>query len=275
MAAGRRTKDSLKRGVKRIARLAAPFCRLQGARILTYHSVGHRDHEMNVTPEAFRDQMAWLAEHARLIPLDAAQAGLGGVAVTFDDGYRDNLINAVPILEEVRIPATFFIVAGRVGGILDHDSEPETSALMTWDEVRQLESLGFAIGAHTLSHPRLSRLNEEEQRAEIEGSAHRLEKELGHPIDAFAYPFGSCADYDDVSERLVRESGFAYAVSNRYGVNLPGGNPWALRRIWIDATDNLDTFQAKVTGELDALFVLDSRLGVLARRMLNCLLRRG
>jgi len=275
LAAGRRTKDSLKRGVKRIARLAAPFCRLQGARILTYHSVGHRDHEMNVTPEAFRDQMAWLAEHARLIPLDAAQAGLGGVAVTFDDGYRDNLINAVPILEEVRIPATFFIVAGRVGGILDHDSEPETSALMTWDEVRQLESLGFAIGAHTLSHPRLSRLNEEEQRAEIEGSAHRLEKELGHPIDAFAYPFGSCADYDDVSERLVRESGFAYAVSNRYGVNLPGGNPWALRRIWIDATDNLDTFQAKVTGELDALFVLDSRLGVLARRMLNCLLRRG
>ena len=275
MAAGRKAKDTLKRGVKRVARLAAPFCRLQGARILTYHSVGHRDHDMNVTPEAFRAQMDWLAEHARLIPLDAAVAGPDGVVVTFDDGYRDNLINAAPILEELRIRATFFIVAGRVGGVLDHDSDPETSALMTWEEVRQLESLGFAIGAHTLSHARLSHLDEEEQRAEIQGSARKLEEELGHPVDAFAYPFGSCADYDDVSERLVRESGFAYAVSNRYGVNLPGGNPWALRRIWIDATDNLDTFQAKVTGQLDALYVLDSRLGVLARRMLNCLVRRG
>jgi len=59
------------------------------------------------------------------------------------------------------------------------------------------------------------------------------------------------------------------AVSNRYGPNPPGADRWTLRRIWIDASDSLPTFQAKVTGRLDSLALLDSGWGLRARRALN------
>lgn len=273
MAAGRSAKRFIKRGVKRFGMLAGRPFRMTGSRILTYHSVGERDHEMNVRPGDFRAQMAWLSEHCEVVPLPAALEGDGGVAVTFDDGYRDNLLNAAPVLKELSIPATFFVVAGCLGGMLDHDSDPVTSVLMTWEEVAELEGMGFSIGAHTLSHRRLCSLGEDEQHAEIEGSKQLLEEHLGHAVEAFAYPFGSSADYDDTSERLVRECGFAYAVSNRYGVNGPDADRWTLRRIWIDATDDLRMFRAKVDGRLDVLSALDSQLGVRARRALNRLLQ--
>jgi len=242
------------------------------SRILTYHSIGLRDHDMNVRPDPFRRQMEWLACHAEVITLADAADPKPGVAVTFDDGYRDNLLNAAPILRELDIPATVFIVAGRVGGMLDHDTAPETAALLTWDEIRGLEAMGFTIGAHTLTHRRLSQLDPEEQREEIAGCARSLEENLGHAPAAFAYPFGSSADYTPLSKQLVRESGFAFAVSNRYGPNGPGADRWALRRIWIDATDTLESFKAKVEGRLDLLAVLDSGAGLRARRALNRML---
>ncbi len=58
-------------------------------------------------------------------------------------------------------------------------------------------------------------------------------------------------------------------MSNRYGPNRPGADVFELRRIWIDATDTFETFQAKVAGRLDLLAVLDSRAGMFARRALN------
>ena len=108
-------KTTIKRAVKGVGAMlgrALP-ARTAVARILTYHSVGSRDHEMNVSPPAFREQMEWLARSANVIPLAEAAASRPGVAVTFDDGYRDNLVHAAPVLEDLGIPATVFVVAGR------------------------------------------------------------------------------------------------------------------------------------------------------------------
>ena len=240
------------------------------SRILTYHSVGHRNHEMNVTPEAFREQMTWLAREGNVLPLSEAAQGRPGVAVTFDDGYLDNLTEAAPIMLELGIPATVFIVAGRAGEYLDHDRHTEASRLMTWDQIRELESIGVSIGAHTMTHARLSTLSETQQREEIADCATLMAERLGHPIEAFAYPFGSAADYNERSVSLVRDAGFAYACSNRYGANRAGLlERFALRRIWIDATDSLVTFQRKVLGHLDLLGALESRPALAARRILN------
>jgi hypothetical protein len=96
-----------------------------------------------------------------------------------------------------------------------------------------------------------------------------LEENLGHRVECFAYPYGTSADFDDTSKRLVREFGCSYACSNRYGYNANGCDRWALRRIWIDSTDTLGTYAAKIEGRLDLLAVLDSPIGMAARRVLN------
>jgi hypothetical protein len=92
---------------------------------------------------------------------------------------------------------------------------------------------------------------------------------LGKPVPYFAYPYGTSADYDETSVRFAQEAGCRVACSNRYGYNVAGCDRFTLRRIWIDATDTIETFVAKVTGKLDALSVLDSPVGMFARRMLN------
>ncbi len=239
------------------------------SRILTYHSVGRLDHAMNVTPENFAEQMSWLADHVPLNTLDDAAAARPGVAITLDDGYRDNLTNAAPILNRHRIPATVFIVADKLGDLLVTDAEPWHGRLMTWDEARELNALGIEIGGHTLTHPRLSHLNAAEQWSEIVECCQRISEELGKPVRTFAYPYGTSADYDDTSVQLVQEAGCTIACSNRYGFNVGGCNRYTLRRIWIDATDTLETFAAKVQGRLDVLSLLDSEIGMMARRALN------
>lgn len=276
MALGDRIKRRLKRAAHSITIAGArQRSGLPCSRILTYHSVGVRDHEMNVTPDEFRRQMEWLAEHAEVCPLADAVEGTGGVAITFDDGYRDNLAVAAPILAELGLSATVFVVAGRVGMRLAHDRDHQTGALMTWEEIRNIEAMGWSIGGHSLTHRRLSRLTLAGQATEIHESTRLLEDNLAHRIEAFAYPFGSALDFNKTSKDLVRTHGYSYAVSNRYGVNTPGCDRWSLHRIWIDRSDTRDSFRAKVLGGLDRLAWLDSPAGIRARRVVNGLLKTG
>jgi peptidoglycan/xylan/chitin deacetylase (PgdA/CDA1 family) len=249
--------------------LLGPVARRSGLRILTYHSIGERDHDMNVRPEQFVEQMEWLATHENVLPLDAALDAEDGIIVTFDDGYRDNLLNAAPVLKKLGLRATVFIVAGRVGSFLDHDAPGAPNELMTWQEIRQWIECGLGVGCHSMTHRRLSQLSEDEQRAEIVDSTRLLRERTSRPTEAFAYPFGSAADYNAISTQLVREAGFTCGLSNRYGVNGRERDRWALRRIWVDATDDLKTFRAKVDGTLDGLALLDSNAGLAARRTLN------
>ena len=262
----------MKRALKRALRGTFRLLSRPGAsktRILTYHSVGHRRYEMNVTPEAFAAQMAWLATHQRVISLEAAAAGEAGVAITFDDGYRDNLINALPVLEHYGFPATLFAVSGYLGSTLPGDKEPESGILLSPEELREAAARGMTIGGHTRSHPRLSSLGRAEQVEEIAGCKADLESLLGQPVTTFAYPYGSALDYSPLSVEIAREAGLTLACSNRYGPVKPSDLPFALRRIWIDRTDTLWSFEDKVSGRLDALQIQDSALGIRARRWLN------
>jgi peptidoglycan/xylan/chitin deacetylase (PgdA/CDA1 family) len=277
LPAGRSVKGVVKRAFKATARAAAPICRISSpcTRILTYHNVGSSSHEMNVTPDHFREQMTWLHANHRVISLEAACVEPTGVAITFDDGYRDNLTNAAPTLNELGMPATVFMVAGYAGKPLRAEQGSEAGLLMTWSELRELEAMGITIGSHTLTHPRLSTLDEAGQQMEIRESRVLLEEELGHKVSTFAYPFGAALDFTAETVQIVRDAGYSLAVSNQYGVTTPESDRWALKRIWIDETDTLQTFQAKVNGDLDALRWLDSPMGIRGRRLLNRLMRVG
>jgi peptidoglycan/xylan/chitin deacetylase (PgdA/CDA1 family) len=276
--------------------------------ILTFHRVNDDDDPfMPSLPTAvFAGQMAHIARHYRVLTAEDLAARLqgGGVprnalAITFDDGYRDNLTHAAPILKRLGLPATIFLVTGHVdtprvlwfdrlamafktatarrvavgnGHLLSlgtvgerlaalddaldhlkHVSDDERSAsierlvtalhpnperpkrlMLSWDEVDALRGLGFSIGAHTVTHPILSRLSADRAWDEIHGSKAAIEKALGEPVRAFAYPNGGADDYNETVTRLVRDAGFTCAVTTRRGLNdtdtpvleLRRGGPW-------------------------------------------------
>ncbi|MFN8455456.1 MAG: polysaccharide deacetylase family protein [Anaerolineae bacterium] len=122
---------------------------------------------------------------------------------------------------------------------------------LSWEDVRSMAHAGFAMGAHTQSHPILSRVSLEQARAEVVGSKNRLEAELGRPVTTFAFPNGQPGDFTPELQDLLRETGFEAAF-----ILLPGPArlaevrqaPLAIRRIAISYKDNLPRFAAKVWG---------------------------
>ncbi|MDP2005221.1 MAG: polysaccharide deacetylase family protein [Rubrivivax sp.] len=97
---------------------------------------------------------------------------------------------------------------------------PPVDLMMSSAQVREMRAMGMQIGAHTVSHPILARLSRTEARAEIEGSKQSLESMLGEAVSLFAYPNGKPGeDYSPESVELVREAGFATAVSTTWGVS--------------------------------------------------------
>jgi hypothetical protein len=156
-----------------------------------------------------------------------------------------------------------------MGERIQEDWDPEEARLLTWDETRDLESLGVSIGGHTLTHRRLTSLPREEQRAEIDYCKRIIERKLGHKIDAFAYPYGRAVDYDEEIIQMVREAGYWYAFSNQYGVHEAGAGRWAIRRIWMERCDGLAGFKEKILGRLDGMSLLESPAGLWARRIVH------
>lgn len=206
-----------------------------------YHRVGPfragAPPKMNVSPEAFREHMSVLARRAHPVPIDELVACVqdrrpvprGAVAVTFDDGYKDLMEFALPVLREFRIPATFFVVSGGVGGI---DSWNAIAGLpnepvMSWDDLKRLRDEGMAIGSHSATHARLDEASGEALRSEVEGSRHALKSRLGIAIRHFAYPQGR---YSKEAEAAVAAAGYAAGWATRKGRVLKSGDLTAIRR---------------------------------------------
>lgn len=112
---------------------------------------------------------------------------------------------------------------------------PPEYAAMTWDEVRDAAGHGIEFGAHTVTHPILSRVSgEDELRAEIAGSKRRIEEELGRGVDHFCYPNGSAHDFTAQAVEVVRASGFRTATVTTVGTVAPGDDALRLRRIGVE-----------------------------------------
>jgi len=176
--------------------------------ILTYHRVGdfpqrmpsHRGQYCHVTRFESQMQMLSRAGYA-VISLDEAAASLRGetvlpprpVVLTFDDGYVDFLEYAAPILDRHGYPAVVYAVAGMLGETSQWVA-PEgltPAPLMTAAQLREAQSMGFTIGSHTLSHPRLASLKTQAVVEEVSISKRMLEDVLGTRVDHFCYPYGS------------------------------------------------------------------------------------
>lgn len=156
------------------------------------------------------------------------------VAITFDDGYKDNFLHAAPILKKYDLPATFFVTTGYIDTervFPWDDNSPIKHLMMTWDEVRELVRMGFEIGGHTVNHVDLGTAPIEEAREEIVACKERIEKEIGQQINTFAFPFGRADAIRDEVLEIVRSAGFDCCYSVYGGKVTPKSDPYNLKRV--------------------------------------------
>jgi peptidoglycan/xylan/chitin deacetylase (PgdA/CDA1 family) len=135
----------------------------------------------------------------------------------------------------------------------EHNSQPRTPAPLTWEEVEMMSRNGISFGAHTHSHPILTRVSTKEAEREILLSKSIIENELGTPVRLFAYPNGRKGDFNASIQDILFRSGFEAAVTLIHGSNRLTKNQldwYALRRIYI-GNDDRSTFVAKVSGALE------------------------
>ena len=181
--------------------------------VLAYHAIGDGDSPLCVSPGRFAAHVAslhaggWeaLAPGEFLAGLSRGQWPRRRVLVTFDDALESVRRHAMPVLERYGWPSLIFTVAGRVGGVADWSGWPAgvDGRLMDRASILACQAAGAEIGAHGISHRRLSWLSEDECRLEVAESRTRLEDLCGRPVRTFAYPYG---DAPPSAVRLVAET---------------------------------------------------------------------
>ena len=202
--------------------------------ILTYHQVRNlkstdslRAQRFIVSIDAFEAQIKKLHDEGYVsIGLDDLLNGFEynslpakPVILTFDDGYKSQYENALPILEKYNMKATFFVYTSAISYL---------GISMNWDEIKDLEKRGMTIASHTKTHPKLIFINNDnELYDEVENSKIILEGKLGHEVKYFAYPYGL---NDDKVRREVEDAGYKAAVTTEEGLVQSKNNIFKLKR---------------------------------------------
>jgi peptidoglycan/xylan/chitin deacetylase (PgdA/CDA1 family)/CelD/BcsL family acetyltransferase involved in cellulose biosynthesis len=316
----------------RLNRRKTPICQ-----IFIFHRVND-DYDPflpSVPVAVFRKQMEFLKQNFPIISLDEVASGSYAdsgekysVAITFDDGYRDNFLKAFPVLNKLEMPATIFLATGYIesGELPWYDQiswafklttrprfsladvggpeaalnqRPEVlqamgktlawlrtiddekrrtfiprifvelgvsaslsvpNPMLSWEEIKQMSKQKITFGAHTISHPALSRTDGARLEAEIVGSKSKIEEALDLPVHHFAYPFGQPSDVSDEAKKMVQQAGFSSAVTTVWGFNRPGDDLYNLKR-FSPRSNAWDSDLAKMAMKLDWYRLAGSHAG--------------
>lgn len=195
--------------------------------ILVYHQIaaappkGSPFRSLYVAPQAFTRQMAWLKllgytglSMSDLAPYLRGEKVGKVVGITFDDGYRNNLTHALPVLRWSGFSSTCYAVSGLLGqtNVWDAPLGIAQTPLMTQEELRQWVAGGQEIGSHTRSHVDLTLTPDAQGRQEMALGKSELEALVGHDIAHFCYPYGH---YAPPHAALAAELGFATATTTQ------------------------------------------------------------
>lgn len=207
--------------------------------VLVYHTISSPpepvEADADISPERFERQLQWLSRWRKVVTLEEtlrAPARRNLVAITFDDGYRDNLTVALPLLEKFQLPMTLFVAAGFIG----------RDGYLSRNELREISTHPLVtIGAHGLWHRHFNRLSISDARFELVESRRLLADITGEPVDLLAWPYGEC---NEQLERLSEECSYRASWSVWKGTNSLHSR-W---RVPLGRRDNLARFVIKSSG---------------------------
>lgn len=209
----------------------------KGVPVLCYHSIGYDESGKSpliVSPQKFKEHMKGLKDNGyTTLTISELEDYLvnnkpipvKSILITFDDGYKDNYTNAFPILKELNMNATIFVVSSLING--------ETS--MTSQQIKEMSDYGIDIESHTVSHKRLSEMSYNEQLEELSKSKKEIEEITGKSVIAAAYPEGM---YNDDTKSAVENAGYKMGFTIEHGYADRDDNFSMLNRICIDYTFN-------------------------------------
>ena len=193
--------------------------------ILTYHSIDESGSVISTTPKVFQRQMEFLSKtDYNVVSLknfinslfDGKSLPPKTIVLTFDDGFQNFYTTAFPVLEKYGFEATVFIVTdycGKHNNWVGNPSEFPPSKILSWREIKELSDSGIEFGAHTRTHPDLTRISGVQIESEITESKSAIENALGSEVTTFAYPFGKF----NSSAKRVAEKMFKAACSTNLG----------------------------------------------------------
>ncbi len=172
--------------------------------VLTYHSIDDSGSPVSIAPREFRRQMEMLASAGwRTIGVDAFVRGrrAGGwpprtFLLTFDDGYRNLIEEALPVTAACGFAGVVFVATDRVGGTMRAPGEPSwtpASPILDWGGLRAVAAAGWSVASHAQTHRRLTALATDDVAAELTASKRRIEDEIGAPVTTLAYPYGAAS----------------------------------------------------------------------------------
>ena len=236
-----------------------------------YHSISGSAHDrLAVAPERFAAEMKLLAEQQfQVISLESACRRLASgrdlsrtIVLTFDDGLRDFLTTAAPVLRQHNFGATLFVVTGRLGDTARWSKAGKKSVLLTRDELRELRAEGFHLGSHTVTHADLRTLDDATLERELSESRGEI-TDMGETFIPFAYPGGTFSERErDAVERAGYDCGVI--VGGRWG-NGPETDRFLLKREPMLASDSLAWFKKRVNGFYEAHYLMARARGVETR----------
>jgi peptidoglycan/xylan/chitin deacetylase (PgdA/CDA1 family) len=212
--------------------------------ILYYHSV----------PDAYRDrferQMVWLARKDVVLDvsaLDNLPANCHSVILTFDDGLQSFADNALPVLSRLHLPVTVFAVAQGFGQPPSWSSDmyfQDGELVMSAEQLRNLPE-HVTIGAHTLTHPNLTRLDLQSSVREISGAREVLAELLGRSPTIFSFPFGR---FNESLVALCKEAGYRRTFSIEPELTRTRSLGFVVGRLGVEPWDWLLVFRLKASG---------------------------
>jgi peptidoglycan/xylan/chitin deacetylase (PgdA/CDA1 family) len=215
-----------------------------GVRVVHYHYV------FGDQRDDFARQVELLANAFEPVSLSEAVARLESgtstgreLAITFDDGFRNQLEHGAPLLRDHGFSGCFYLIAGLVGA---DDAAAEAFcrdrilmragvAPMGWEEARELLEQGHEVGSHTMTHPNLAAADDATIASELAQSRSALHERLGVEIAHFCPPFGDAARFDQRVSTTAQATGYRSCATSLRGVNRSPGDVWALRRHHLEA----------------------------------------
>jgi peptidoglycan/xylan/chitin deacetylase (PgdA/CDA1 family) len=232
--------------------------------VLTYHRVNAEKvaPDITVSADSFKRQVRYLRMNFDVVSIDEmikkyicnnVSLERDTVAVTFDDGFKDNYTHAYPIFKKYNVPATVFVA-------IDYTKRDYG---LNEDEIRIMQKGNITFGAHTITHSVLADLDRQSASLEIAGSKSALEEVLGEEVKYFAYPYGkSGRDFIDESVEIVKKAGFIAAFSTDNGHVDKKSDLFSLHRIGI-RNFPLFVFKCRVSG------IFENRVIHLLRRLIG------